>query len=314
MKSKTRLALAVIAVTFSVCVLAQEPPNQSRVTRRPPPTPIDAASVERDVTYGKVGDVELKLDVYHPKQPNAKPQLAVVYVHGGGWRQGDKASGAGLIAMPELVKRGYLLFSINYRLAPKFKFPAQIEDAKCAIRYLRAHAKAYNLDPKRIGVFGGSAGGHLVALMGTADASAGFDTGGGWTNESSRVQAVVAMFGPTDLRISNRPEYAEMAFGVTSPDDPALKKFSPLTYVSKDDPPFLILHGANDVGVKPIHSELLEAELKKATVPATLVMVKNAGHGFAPTGGEPNPSREEIARMIVDFFDQTLRRVPTSDR
>lgn len=150
--------------------------------------------------------------------------------------------------------------------------------------------------------------------MGTADTSAGFDTGGDWTNESGRVQAVVDMFGPTGLNLSNRPEFAEKVFGAKSPDDPALKRFSPLTYVSKDDPPFLILHGEKDFGVKPIHSELLEAALKKTGVPATLVMVKNAGHGFSPVGGEPSPNRDEIVRMIADFFDQTLCRVPTSDR
>jgi acetyl esterase/lipase len=306
MKTKTLLKIGFVAVTLVALVRAQEPPPRARPNRGGPRPETYAAKIERDVTYGKVGDLELKLDVYHPKKPNANPQVALVYVHGGGWRQGDKAAGAGMIALPQLINHGYLVFSINYRLAPTFKFPAQIEDAKCAIRFLRAHAKEYNLDPKRIGVFGGSAGGHLVALMGTADASAGFDNGGGWTNESSRVQAVVDMFGPTQLNISNRPEIGEMAFGVTNRDDPVFKKFSPLTYVSEDDPPFLILHGEKDVGVKPIHSKLLEAALKKAGVPVTLVMVKNAGHGFAPTGGEPNPSREEIARMIADFFDKKL--------
>ncbi len=306
MKPATHLTLAVIAVTIATAALAQERAARPRTNRGGPRPEVYAAKVERDVTYGKVNEVELKLDVYFPTNDRAKVRTAVVYVHGGGWRQGDKRSGAGLLAIPELLKRGYLVISINYRLAPRFKFPAHIEDCKCAIRYLRAHVKKYNLERDRIGVFGGSAGGHLVALMGTADGSAGFDNSGGWTNQSSRVQAVVDMFGPTDLKISNRPEYAEMAFGVTEPEDPRLKKFSPLTYVSKDDPPFLILHGEKDVGVKPIHSELLEAALKKAGVPVTLVMVKNAGHGFSPVGGEPDPNREEIGRMIADFFDQRL--------
>jgi len=314
MKSEPLLVLIIAAAVLSASTLAQERPVRPRANRNSVRPDVYAAKVERDVTFGKVGDVELKLDVYYPTNDIRKVRTAVVYVHGGGWRQGDKSSGAGLIAMPELVKRGYLLFSINYRLAPKFKFPAQIEDTKCAIRYLRAHVKQYNLDPNHIGIFGGSAGGHLVALMGTADASAGFDTGGGWTNESSRVQAVVDMFGPTQLDISNRPEIGEMAFGVTNRNDPVFKKFSPLTYVSKDDPPFLILHGEKDVGVKPIHSELLEAALKKAGVPVKLVTVKNAGHGFSTVGADPKPSHAEISRMIADFFDNALRSFPTLDR
>jgi acetyl esterase/lipase len=312
MSAFSRLCCRLLVLAIAASAAAQEQgPSRPKTARRRPAV-IDAARIERDVVYGKAGDVELKLDVYYPKQPNAKPMIPLVYVHGGGWRQGDKATGAGMIVLPQLVKHGYLVFSVNYRLAPQFKFPAQIEDAKCAIRYLRAHAQQYQLDPQHIGIFGGSAGGHLVALMGTADATAGFDTGGGWTNQSSRVQAVVDMFGPTDLRISNRSEYAEMAFGAKSPDDPVLKRFSPLTYVSRDDPPFLILHGEKDVGVRPIHSELLQAALKNAGVPVTVVMVKNAGHGFSPAGGDPKPSHEEIAQLIVDFLDKILRPTATS--
>src|SRR5437868_5760131 len=221
MEISHRIATAVLPlnllISFSVAHAqvesksASDNTNQSlairqRVARAQATAIADVAErVERDVTYGRVGDVELKMDIYHPKGAGEKPLPVVMYVHGGGWRSGDKAGGAGMMAIPELLKRGYLVTSINYRLAPEYKFPAQIDDAKCAVRFLRAHAKKYNLDPERIGIWGGSAGGHMVALMGTADASAGFDKSGGWTNESSRVQAVVDMFGPADLSHSMSP-------------------------------------------------------------------------------------------------------------
>jgi len=283
----------------------------SAARKRPAAFVPEAAQIERDVVYGRAGGVELKLDVYHPKQPAAGARPAAVYVHGGGWQGGDKGGGAGMLAVNELLGRGYLVASINYRLAPAFPFPAQIEDAKCAIRYLRAHARQYQLDPERIGAWGGSAGGHLAALLGTADAGAGFDTSGGWTNQSSRVQAVVDLFGPADLAAGvglGNSRVGRAVFGAQSADDPVLKKASPVSYVTKDDPPFLILHGDQDRVVPLAQSERLAAALRQAGVSVSLVVVTNAGHGFAPAGGPPRPSRSELARMIGDFFDQHLRR------
>ncbi len=234
-----------------------------------------------------------------------------VYVHGGGWQNGDKNSGAGAMAVGELVKRGYLVASVNYRLAPQYKFPAQIEDVKCAIRFLRAHAKEYNLDSKRIGVWGGSAGGHLVALLGTSDKNAGLEGKGGWPNESSRVQAVVDMFGPADLMVEfvgGNQRVGQTVFGATSLKDPVLKRASPVTYISEDDPPFLILHGEEDRLVPLSQSKELHERLKAAKVSSKLVVVKNAGHGFMPAGGVPDPNREELTGMIGDFFDQVLKK------
>jgi acetyl esterase/lipase len=264
----------------------------------------------RDVTYGKAEDVELKLDLYFPKETKGKLPVTV-YVHGGGWQNGDKSMGAGAMAIGELVKRGYLVVSINYRLAPAHKFPAQIEDVKCAIRFLRAHAKDYNLDPKRIGVWGGSAGGHLVALLGTSDDKSGLEGKGGWAKESSRVQAVVDMFGPADLTVEfegGGERIAKTVFGVSSSKDEAMKRGSPVTYISKDDPPFLILHGENDKLVPLSQSEELDKGLKAAGVSSKLVVVKNAGHGFMPTGGTPQPDRLELTQMIGDFFDKILKK------
>jgi arylsulfatase A-like enzyme/dienelactone hydrolase len=266
-------------------------------------------SVQRDVTYCTADGVALKMDVYFPKKAQSAPMPVAVYVHGGGWVGGDKGGGAGILAVDELLGRGYLVASINYRLAPQYKFPAQIEDVKCAIRYLRANAATYGLDPQRIGAWGGSAGGHLVALLGTSDASAGLEGQGGYAEQSSRVQAVVDMFGPADLTAfaDTTGTRGQIVFGATSRDDPVLGRASPVTYISPDDPPFLILHGEKDQTVPPSQSQILYERLQAAGVPATLVVVKNAGHGFSPVGGAISPTRDELARMIADFFDQHLK-------
>jgi len=273
---------------------------------------IDQASkVERDATYCTVDGVQLKMDIYYPTT-DKKPQPVLVYVHGGGWTKGNKGSGAGSLDIRELVRRGYFVAAINYRLAPQYKFPAQIEDVKCAIRFLRANAEKYGIDSERIGAWGGSAGGHLVSLLGVTDPSAGFEGSGGYADESSRVQAVVDMFGPTDLTqifSGANPQILQQVFGVTDSNAEILKRASPVTYVTSDDPQFLILHGEKDALVPLSQSQEFYKVLIGAHVPATLVIVKNAGHGFAPAGGRISPSRAEITKMIAGFFDQHIKQV-----
>lgn len=261
-------------------------------------------TVERDVTYCTMDGVALKMDVYYPAENNGRFPVAM-YVHGGGWSSGDKEKGAGALDMPQLQGAGFLVVAVNYRLAPEYQFPAMIEDVKCAVRSLRAHADEYNLDPDRIGAWGGSAGGHLVSMLGTTDASAGFDVGE-YLEYSSRVQAVVDMFGPADLTVgfegNPTSKVENVVFGGF---DPALA--SPVTYVTADDPPFLMLHGEKDTLVPIEQSEILLATLQKAGVPAELVRVKNAGHSFKPVGGEISPTRPELSQMILNFFEETLK-------
>jgi acetyl esterase/lipase len=267
--------------------------------------------IERNVVYGKVDDVELKLDIYFPRQTGSNLSPVAMYVHGGGWEHGDKALGAGALIIHELVRRGYLVASINYRLAPQYKFPAQIEDAKCAVRFLRANAKKYRLDSNRIGVWGGSAGGHLVALLGLADVKAGFDGVGGHAAESSKVHAVVDMFGPTDLTVARMGEKQRQllaeVFGASDDKEGVLKRASPVTYIKKDAPPFLILQGEEDKLVAPEQSRVLDKRLKEAGVSSQLIMVKHAGHSFLPSGGKPSPSPAEIIQIVADFFDKSLK-------
>lgn len=259
-------------------------------------------AVERDVTYCTMDGVALKMDVYYPAENNGRFPV-LMYVHGGGWHKGDKEQGAGALDMPQLQEAGFLVVAVNYRLAPEYQFPAMIEDVKCAVRSLRAHADEYNLDPNRIGAWGGSAGGHLVSMLGTTDASAGFDVGE-YLEYSSRVQAVVDMFGPADLTVdfAEDSETVRTAFG-----DFNLALASPVTYATADDPPFLILHGEKDTLVPIEQSEVLLAALQAAGVPAELVPVKNAAHGFKPSGGEISPSRLEISLLILNFFEERLK-------
>lgn len=262
----------------------------------------------RDVTYCIADGIDLKMDIYFPSATWGKPRPATVYVHGGAWIGGDKRDGAGILEIPELLLRGYVVAAINYRLAPKYKFPAQIEDVKCAIRSLRANAATYRIDPDRIGVWGGSAGGHLVSLLGLTDRSAGFDVGQ-HLDQSSRVQAVVDYFGPsnlTDFQSGSLPQLL-MVFGSKE----GLRKASPVTYITSDDPPFLIVQGELDTLVPPEQSQELYRKLTAAGLQATLVMVKNAGHGFRPVDGPISPSRAEITKMTADFFDKHLQRKET---
>jgi len=276
------------------------------------PLPTDLAKLgttEYDVTYGNVSGVALKMDIHYPKAAD-KPVPAVVYVHGGGWVSGDKAEGAGARVIPEMVSRGYLVAAINYRLAPEYKFPAQIVDAKCAVRYLRANAAAYGIDATRIGAFGGSAGGHLVALLGTSDPSSGLEGSCGYGEQSSRVQAVADLYGPADLAAmfdAIRGVLLPLVFGTTDRNSEIVSKASPVTHITSDDPPFLILHGDKDILVPLSQSEVLYDRLIAAQVPATLVVVQNGTHGFRAEGGPMTPTWNEIIDTIADFFDLHLK-------
>jgi acetyl esterase/lipase len=301
--------LAVLAVVVGASPVEAQAPkakNQAKAKQQPPPIP-EGVKVERDIEYARIGEMSLMLDIYRPESSDQTLPL-VVWVHGGGWRAGDKANN---LALP-LSGRGYVVASINYRLSGVAPFPAQIEDCRAAIRWLRANAAKYGFDPKRIGVWGGSAGGHLVALLGTAGDVTRWDSVGGNTDQSARVQAVCDYYGPTDLLAAKTPgggRGAESPVGrllggpVDEREDEA-RQASPVRYVTPDDPPFLIVHGEQDETVSIEQSELLEAALKKVGAQVTFIRVKNAGHGFRP---DSDPSPEEIRSTVASFFDKHLK-------
>jgi acetyl esterase/lipase len=258
--------------------------------------------------------LEIKMDLYRPRRQD-KPTPLVIYMHGGGWIGGDKRTGIGLIFARRLVDAGYAFASLDYRLAPEFQFPAQIEDIRCAVRHLRAEAEKYNLDPERFGAIGSSAGGQLVALLGLTDDPPSWPKGSyleDYTDQSSRVSAVVDMFGPADLTSQLDVSDEERArgqtvFGARGLDDPVLALYSPVTYVSPDDPPFMLIHGREDTLVPYEQSELLFRALSAAGLSVELVTVENAGHGLSRTGaGQPDPSLPQLQQMVLNFFNQTL--------
>ena len=246
----------------------------------------------------------------HPKGRATTP--LVVYIHGGGWNAGDKLSdGYYQLVRAQLLAQGVAVASIDYRLAPKNRFPAQIADVTYAVRYLRANAKKLRIDPDRIAAFGTSAGGHLASLLGTIDKSAGFDVGA-LTNVSSRVKAVVDIVGPGDLTDPAFPPVTDSgiqaAFGVPggTAGDTTLAKASPVAYISPDDPPFLIVHGTRDELVPFSQSVSFTQRLKAAGVRAELVQVTGGSHALTTPGQSIPPA--QISNLISTFLLSELRR------
>jgi acetyl esterase/lipase len=242
------------------------------------------------------------------------PAPAAVYVHGGSWVSGNLNSGGFIIRTvgPDLASLGFVVVSIDYRLGPREPWPAQIEDVKCAIRYLRANAHALNINPNAIGAWGHSAGGHLVALLGMAGPAAGWDVGA-HPGVSSKVQAVVDMAGPSDLLTLGNKGAAPLVkqsfvslLGGVAPEkvDAALRAASPVTYVAPDNPPFLLLHSDDDRIVPVEQSKELAFFLTLAHVPAQLVIVHHGGHNFDQP--KQSPDQRQISSTIVDFFIRTL--------
>lgn len=293
------------------CSSEQTPSPAIQVeTLTPQPTSIPGASpipfhhygeTLRDVPYCSLDGSPQNMDVYFPE--SGGPWPALLYVHGGGWMHGDKSE-AGMFARL-MTSQGYLVVSINYRLYPPAIFPAMIQDVKCVVRFLRANAAQYNLDLNRIGAVGVSAGGHLVALLGTTDQSAEWDVGQ-HLEQSSRVQAVITMAGVMDLSRSfpnaDIEAMKRVGFGEYN-----VAEASPITHVTPDDPPFLLIHGEQDQLVPVEQSQMMYERLVQANVPAQIIVVQNAGHSMISPGSTATPTLGEINLTIVNFLAQYLK-------
>jgi acetyl esterase/lipase/protocatechuate 3,4-dioxygenase beta subunit len=262
------------------------------------------------VTYCTIGGVEDKMDVYIPSAAMPRPLPVAVHVHGGGWVSGSRSTGNRFAEVKQaLLDRGYLVVSLDYRLAPAHKYPSQIQDVKCAIRHLRARAWRYGLDPGHIGAWGGSAGGQLVALLGTADAGVGFDNAGGFQGESSEVQAVIALSAITDFTSPDelRDDYGRVFRTWPDPDSPEMIEASPVTHVTAGDAPFFFIVGDEDQLVLPAQSERMNQRLQAAGVTSSLLRVLHADHDLQSTGAPIDPGFETIKTRMTEFFDQHLR-------
>ena len=271
--------------------------------------------LERDISYIPNGDEAQRLDIYLPEKASEKPLPLVVHIHGGGWKGGSKFP----CTLAPMVNRGYVVASIEYRFSQKALFPAQIQDCQAAIRWLRANAKTYNIDTEHVGVVGGSAGGHLSALVATAGGKDAFPKIGGNDDQSDRVQCVIDIFGPTNfatvIEQAENDKNVRNIFKFNTPSDPyssligvglnedkaKTDAVSPVTYVSDDNPPTLILHGTHDTLVPYAQSEELAAALKTKGVPVWLQTLPGSGHGG---GGFGKP---QIVLLMQNFFDKYLK-------
>lgn len=306
-------------------------PRPAPAARNAAPRVPDGVKALRNQVYAKVGDRELRLDLYLPKEAQAapadtKPNVGadaaaskparvplVIWIHGGGWRGGSKNVCASL----PLTERGFAAASIEYRFVQDDVFPAQIHDCKAAIRWLRAKADEFNLDPSRFGVWGASAGGHLAALLGTSCGVPELEGDiGDFDDRSSCVQAVCDWFGPTDLvailgpgaatadpeagdRMPPAGQLVHDLFAAWPKRKPDLYRLAnPITFASKDDAPFLIMHGDQDPLVPLSQSEMLDKALAAAGAESKLHIVKGGKHaGF----------KGEDLKMVAEFFEARLK-------
>lgn len=316
MKSLLFIALALAPAGFTFAQAPKAPP-------RPSPEELKVKAKEfaekngidlhLDQPYAGNSNPKQMVDLYLPKKRNSdKPLPVIAFIHGGGWVNGDRIGYAS--AAIQLARTGdYATVGVGYRLTKEAHWPEQIYDCKAAIRWVRGHAKEYNLDPDRIGVTGSSAGGHLSSLIGTSgDVKELEGSLGEFSSLSSRVSCVVNLCGPEDFTQAlmfdkdGKPVVADEAvsglLGGTYVEKHAeAVAASPVTYVSKDDPPFFTMHGDADKRVAYLHAQAIDAALKKAGVPSLLVPITNGGHGSV---GHP----ETMKRAKV-FFDLHLRGV-----
>jgi acetyl esterase/lipase len=297
--------LAILALSwpsvFPAIVFAQNHPD---------------VAIQKDIVYGHAGGVDLKLDIGQPEGDGPFP--VIVLFHGGGWQQGDKSHMHRWIW--KLVAAGYVGVSVGYRFAPDFKWPSQVEDAKAAVRYLRANAGEWKIDPKQIGAMGESAGGYLALMLGVTSSADEFEGDKHDLKAGSVVQAVVCYFSATEFTLARQelsPELqAEMLryynkpldqvlvdfTGASGPDDPILKKISVLSYVDKRDAPTLMFHGDSDPFVSLEQPNRLVQAFDRAKVPNELVVVKGGGHGW--TGA----MEEETTQKMLLFFEKWLKK------
>jgi acetyl esterase/lipase len=293
-----------IAILFCGSVAFAQPGGAAQPSGLP-----EGATFHRDLAYVTDGHERQKLDLYLPA--SEEPTPLIVWVHGGAWLGGSKDR----TPAARIVDDGYAVASINYRLSQHAIFPAQIEDCKAAVRWLRAHAAEYNLDADKFAAWGASAGGHLAALLGTTGGIEKFDVGEN-LGVSSRVQAVVDEYGPTDFlqmdahRLpdgmkhggANSPE-GRLVGGAIEENKEKVAAANPIAYVDAGDAPMLIVHGDKDPLVPHYQSVLLEAALKEAGVPVTFYTVEGGGHG-----GFKDP---QVPLLITEFLERQLKPLVT---
>lgn len=295
------------------------PTPEPTITSTPTKTvqPTDVPMENTDLAYATVSDAE-KLDLFLP--PGKGPFPTVIYVHGGGWFGGDKVNPTSEIMRAAVLENGYAFARLNYRLSGEAIFPAAVHDVKTAVRWLRAHAEEYHLDSTKFAAWGDSAGGNLVALLGTSCGVGDLEGADlGYAEQSSCVQAVIDWFGATDL-LQIQQGYDEINCSARKkegflpseimylggPPDQVQDKIvaaNPITYVSPDDPPFLIQHGTKDCTIPPQQSQLLYDALAPVVGADHVTLMLLEGLDHASTWFHKPPNME----YIVDFLDTQFK-------
>lgn len=276
--------------------------------------PAAQARVEENVVYGMRSGLALLMDVYHPERSNGR---GIVFIPGSGWHapMGDdarplKASGFAKLWAPPLVEAGYTVFVINHRAAPRFHHPAALEDAQRAVRFVRANAERYGIDPNRIGGVGGSSGGHLISMLGVLDAPRNSASDDPVERESGKLQAIVARAAPTNLTKSpgaSQASYLGLRLHVRdkagTPEFERYWQASPAAHVSPDDAPFLLIHGDADDRAPYERSVEFQAMLEQVGVEAELMRIPGGGHGASFPGAKNPP---DYLGAMVRWFDEKL--------
>lgn len=261
-----------------------------------------AVQIEKNIPYLGADRAE-KADLYLP--PTAAPgelRPAVVIIHGGGWTGGRRDANREINIGTTLAQHGYVCLSIDYQLqsaepgAPKI-WPQNVYDCKTAVRWLRANATKYQIDVDHVGIIGGSAGGHLAAMVGLAGAE--LDPPGPYAEQSTRVQAVVDMYGPM---ATNRQRIERLIEPANQDLEKLIRQITPISHIDANDPPVLILHGTADTTVDVADSELFAAELKKGGVPHELIIIEGAPHTF-----HLQPKQRDLRPVVLGFFDKYLK-------
>jgi alpha-L-fucosidase 2 len=276
-------------------LMPRKPLRKTQASRSEPSKP--ALKLRTDIEFAKPGGESLTLDAYVPEGTGPFP--AVIIVHGGGFVRGDKQTFVPPLFEP-LANAGFAWFSINYRLAPKYQLPAAVADVESAVRWVRAHAKEYKVDTKRLALMGESAGGHLVSYVG---ARSGRKLG---------LAAVVPFYGPHDFEARARDQKKvsdglKGFVGISELNEAAYRKLreaSPITYVNKGMPPYLFIHGTKDEQVPYEQSPKMCDKMKKAGARCEVFTVEGAPHGIGPW--EKTPAFQTYKQKMVEWLKQTL--------
>jgi acetyl esterase/lipase len=288
--------VSVVAVIL-ICIYSAYTINGVLVSNAPRSVVFTLGTADRDMPYCN----SQTLDLYIPNVASGRQLPLVIYVHGGGLTSGDK-SDINPVFLNALATAGFAVASVNYRLAPQYKFPAQIEDVKCAIRYLRAHSQSYDVNSSEIFAFGDSSGGELVSLAALTGSGSIFDVGS-YLNESSSVGAVADLFGEANLTETISASDFQRVFSSNQSD---LILGSPSHFVKANSPPILIIQGINDTNVPESQSIELYNDLRTSGAQQTqIILVQNMGHEFVQVGSNPiSPSLAEIVQDMVSFFER----------